>query len=230
MTSFKWKRKIGENVCKIASQKFSIDSEDRTDENSVDNVFLIPPSKRKALIPLENKTTKAKQLYDEGCILAQQERFWEALSKWEEALLLDPSNEKLYEMQSQAYLELNELIPSVKAAEKAVELKPNWWVGYQTLGRAQISLGELRMAIRNFSKSCHINPEIRELWVEDLGWTCSRLANVGDKASHSNLGLSDVKIDALLKWSRSITETMSTKNTSSATNSSTNSSSAFIPI
>jgi len=38
---------------------------------------------------------------------------------------------------------LQEVFPAVKAAEMVVKLKPMWWEGWQTLGRAQLSLGEV---------------------------------------------------------------------------------------
>ena len=37
------------------------------------------------------------------------------------------------------------MFPAVKAAQKAVELNPIWPEGRQTLGRAQLGLGELDM-------------------------------------------------------------------------------------
>lgn len=38
---------------------------------------------------------------------------------------------------------LHEVFPAVKAAEMAVQLRPLWWEGWQTLGRAQLNLGEV---------------------------------------------------------------------------------------
>ena len=38
---------------------------------------------------------------------------------------------------------LQEVFPAVQAAEMVVKLRPLWWEGWQTLGRAQLSLGEL---------------------------------------------------------------------------------------
>jgi hypothetical protein len=40
---------------------------------------------------------------------------------------------------------LNEVYPAVQAAEKTIQMNPLWWVGYQTLGRAKLGLGEVRM-------------------------------------------------------------------------------------
>lgn len=38
---------------------------------------------------------------------------------------------------------LQEVFPAVKAAEMAVKFRPLWWEGWQTLGRAQLNLGEV---------------------------------------------------------------------------------------
>lgn len=38
---------------------------------------------------------------------------------------------------------LQEVFPAVEAAEMAVKLRPLWWEGWQTLGRAQLNLGEV---------------------------------------------------------------------------------------
>ena len=37
------------------------------------------------------------------------------------------------------------MFPAVQAAKKAVELAPHWWVAHQTLGRAFLGLGEVRL-------------------------------------------------------------------------------------
>ena len=42
-------------------------------------------------------------------------------------------------------LQLGEVFPAVKCAERAVELDPTWAIGRQTLGRAQLGLGEVEM-------------------------------------------------------------------------------------
>ena len=46
---------------------------------------------------------------------------------------------------SKVLLELGELFPAVEAAEQAVKLMPTWAMAWQTLGRAQVGLGEVHM-------------------------------------------------------------------------------------
>lgn len=56
---------------------------------------------------------------------------------------------------SQVLTILHEVFPAVKAAEMAVKFRPLWWEGWQTLGRAQLNLGEVdlvNMAGKKYSK------------------------------------------------------------------------------
>ncbi|KAG1937537.1 tetratricopeptide repeat protein 33-like [Pimephales promelas] len=52
----------------------------------------------------------------------------------------------------------------------ATKLRPLWWEAWQTLGRAQISLGEVELAVRSFQVALHLHPSERLLWEEDLAW------------------------------------------------------------
>ncbi|XP_078071395.1 tetratricopeptide repeat protein 33 [Mustelus asterias] len=65
---------------------------------------------------------------------------------------------------------LNEVFQAVQAAEMAVRLNPQWWEALQTLGRAQLSLGEITMALRSFQRALHMCPAESSLWEEDLAW------------------------------------------------------------
>ncbi|KAK6188338.1 hypothetical protein SNE40_004530 [Patella caerulea] len=175
MTSFGWKRKSGQQVSKEASSSFSQDAKDDGEEvknGDVDWLTLVPNRK---IIRLEDKTGKSQRLKKEGTILAESERFWEAVKKWDEAITYTPSDATLYEMKAQALMSLNELFPALAAATKVIEMNPQWWVGYQTLGRAQLNLGEVKLAVVNFSKAVHLNPGEEELWEEDLRWSVELL-------------------------------------------------------
>lgn len=46
------------------------------------------------------------------------------------------------------------MFPSVQCAERAVQLEPQWAVARQTLGRAQLGLGELEMVTVVCKKVC----------------------------------------------------------------------------
>ncbi|XP_041042362.1 tetratricopeptide repeat protein 33 [Carcharodon carcharias] len=80
-------------------------------------------------------------------------------------------------MKAQVLKILNEVFQAVQAAEMAVRLNPQWWEALQTLGRAQLSLGEITMAhplvhqaLRSFQTALHMCPNESSLWEDDLAW------------------------------------------------------------
>ncbi|XP_071768086.1 tetratricopeptide repeat protein 33 [Centroberyx gerrardi] len=171
MASFGWKRKVGEKVSKSTVQQFEAEA-DKADavackEDEVDWVHAV---KRRREVLLEDCAAKSKRLKEEGAALAEQGRHWEAVKKWDEAIQLTPDDPLLYEMKSQVLTTLQEVFPAVKAAEMAVKLRPLWWEGWQTLGRAQLNLGEVDLAVRSFQVAIHLCPSERTLWQEDLAW------------------------------------------------------------
>ncbi|XP_065071844.1 tetratricopeptide repeat protein 33-like [Rhopilema esculentum] len=129
-------------------------------------------SKNKSLVT-ESKDAKFKRLYDEGVLLAEEERYWEAIKRWNEALEIYPVNEKLYEMKSQVLMELNEIFPAVENAKKAIHFRPDWAEGHQTLGRALLNIGELKLALRSFLTAEFLKPDAPEFWADDVKWTIS---------------------------------------------------------
>ncbi|KAL3041982.1 hypothetical protein OYC64_020030 [Pagothenia borchgrevinki] len=172
MASFGWKRKVGEKVSKTAVQQFVAEAEKPEDagprrEDEVDWLHAI---KRRKEILLEDCAAKSKRLKEEGAELAGHGRHWEAIKKLDEAIELTPDNPLLYEMKSQVLTILQEVFPAVKAAEMAVKLRPLWWEGWQTVGRAQLNLGEVDLAVRSFQVAIHLCPSERSLWQEDLEW------------------------------------------------------------
>lgn len=170
MASFGWKRKIGERVSKVTSQNFEKESADEVAAIRGDDVDWIHSIKRKKGLLLEDNTSKSKRLKEEGALLALNGRHQEAIKKWDEGIHLTPEDAALYEMKAQSLLCLQEIFPAVQAAETAVSRNPRFVEAWQTLGRAQLGLGEIAMAIRSFQIGIHICPSNRELWEEDLNW------------------------------------------------------------
>ncbi|XP_031716246.1 tetratricopeptide repeat protein 33 [Anarhichas minor] len=172
MASFGWKRKVGEKVSKSAVQQFEAEAEKTEDAGPGpgDEVDWLHAIKRRREILLEDCAAKSQRLKDEGAVLAEHGRHWEAIKKLDEAIQLTPDNPLLYEMKSQVLTILQEVFPAVKAAEMAVKFRPLWWEGWQTLGRAQLNLGEVDLAVRSFQVAIHLCPSERTLWQEDLEW------------------------------------------------------------
>ncbi|XP_068508940.1 tetratricopeptide repeat protein 33 [Syngnathus scovelli] len=94
----------------------------------------------------------------------------EAVEKWDEAIQLTPDDPLLYEMKAQVLTALREAFPAVKAAETAVKLRRGWWEAWQTLGRAQLTMGEVDLALRSFQVAVHLRPWEPALWQDDLAW------------------------------------------------------------
>ncbi|KAG5834322.1 hypothetical protein ANANG_G00260310 [Anguilla anguilla] len=172
MASFGWKRKAGEKVSKATVQLFEAEAEAEgagrgEGEDEVDWLHAI---KRRREVLLDDCATKSKRLKDEGALLAEQGRQWEAIKRWDEAIQLTPEDAGLYEMKAQVLTSLQEVFQAVQAAEMAVKLRPLWWEAWQTLGRAQLGLGEVDLAVRSFQVAIHLCPTERPLWEEDLCW------------------------------------------------------------
>ncbi|XP_061589289.1 LOW QUALITY PROTEIN: tetratricopeptide repeat protein 33 [Cololabis saira] len=170
MASFGWKRKAGEKVSQTAVQQFEAEAEKAADGPSQEDVDWLGAIKRRREVLLEDCGQKSQRLKGEGVQLAEQGRHWEAIKKWDEAIHLTPDNPQLYEMKSQVLTILHEVFPAVKAAEMAVKFHPLWWEGWQTLGRAQLNLGEVDLAVRSFQMAIHLCPSENTLWQEDLKW------------------------------------------------------------
>ncbi|XP_036386030.1 tetratricopeptide repeat protein 33 [Megalops cyprinoides] len=174
MASFGWKRKVGEKVSKAAVQLFEAEAETEAEgavhEPDNDEVDWLHAIKRRREALLEDCAAKSKRLKDEGALLAEEGRHWEAIKRWDEAIQLTPEDAALYEMKSQVLTLLQEVFPAVQAAETAMKLRPLWWEAWQTLGRAQLSLGEVDLAVRSFQVAIHLCPSERPLWEEDLSW------------------------------------------------------------
>lgn len=172
MQSFGWKRKAG--LSKPRPSVFSGD--DNEDDSARDlEVDWLATSKRPKVVELEDVKARARRLSNEGVTLAESERWWTAIGRWNAALDLTPDDHTIHEMLSQAYMQVGEVYPALRAAQQAIALLPNWWVGLQTLGRAQLGLGEVEMAVKTFSRAVHLCPDQQELWREDLLWASGLL-------------------------------------------------------
>ena len=103
MTSFGWKRKRG--LTSSAAAMFTEDGEYEEGAGfEEDDVDWFSAAKRRRTILLEDSIAKSKRLMEEGVILAENERYWQAVKHWDDALQLTPNSAVLYEMKSQVLL------------------------------------------------------------------------------------------------------------------------------
>jgi len=118
-----------------------------------------------------------QQSYDRGCDLAGAGQFAAALTCFDTALRLlgidgagGAASEgasmrraaSLHDMRSQVLLGLDRDFEAVQAAERATHLAPDWAEGWLGLGRAQLNLGEPRLAVASLTEALELEPALAE--------------------------------------------------------------------
>ena len=87
MANFQWKRKIPSNCASSRSRLFN-DTND--DEDDVGEDFdWVAVAKKKKLEALEDNKALFARLKQEGILLAEAGKFWQAITNWDRALSLD---------------------------------------------------------------------------------------------------------------------------------------------
>merc|ERR1711908_239585 len=118
---------------------------------------------------LEDTAAKSRRLSSEAALLAESERFAEAMQRWEEALLFtEVASERaaIYEQIAQVLLVLARDFDAVQTAEKAVELRPDWSCAHLTLGRCRLNFGELHGGIAALRRAAELDPHDEETAAE----------------------------------------------------------------
>eukprot|EP01047_Picozoa_sp_COSAG01_P051384 COSAG01_NODE_5298_length_4352_cov_3.291089_3_plen_304_part_00 len=96
------------------------------------------------------------RLQEEGNQLAEAGQLRGALSKFRSAAALEPGSAVLQELQAQVWMGLGEWWQAVQAAERATQRDPQFGEGWVTLARAQLNLGEFRMAVASFERGASL--------------------------------------------------------------------------
>lgn len=104
MTTFGWKRKstLSSSAAAVFTDESKIGYDPETNEVE-EGVDWLSAAKRRRLILLEDSIAKSKRLREEGALLAENERYWEAIKYWDEAIQLTPDSAVLHEMKSQVW-------------------------------------------------------------------------------------------------------------------------------
>lgn len=82
--------------------------------------------------------------------------FVRALSKWDEALSLDPTNPVLQELKAQVLMELGEDDMALECALQAISNAPTWTEAHLTLGRVYLNSGLLDQARVTFKNALQL--------------------------------------------------------------------------
>eukprot|EP00730_Choanoeca_flexa_P016101 TRINITY_DN7544_c0_g1_i1.p1 TRINITY_DN7544_c0_g1~~TRINITY_DN7544_c0_g1_i1.p1 ORF type:complete len:207 (+),score=35.14 TRINITY_DN7544_c0_g1_i1:91-711(+) len=152
--SFAFKTKAPRNV----AEEFKAQDEDDSDAEEID--LAVQLSKGQA-IALEDAATKINRLKSEGVVLAEAEKYRQAIARWQEAVNLKPTGRTaagLWEMIAQAHLCDNDSFAAIQSAEKAVAMSEDWYQGHWTLARAQLQFGEITMAVERFRRARTLAP------------------------------------------------------------------------
>lgn len=102
-------------------------------------------------------------LKDKGNAALAENKLDEAIKFYTEAIQLDDKNAVLYSNRSAAYAKGNNYALSLKDAEKAIELKPNWGKAFSRKGTALAYLGRLDEAIETYEKGIELDPSNTQL-------------------------------------------------------------------
>lgn len=102
MTSFGWKRKAKLQTSVDVSFEVGGSKDEEVDVDQAEIEWL-HSAKRPRLTGLEDSAAKSKRLQNEGALLAENERYWEAIKYWDEAIQLTPKVAALHEMKSQVH-------------------------------------------------------------------------------------------------------------------------------
>lgn len=108
------------------------------------------PESKKAVT--EADKAKAEGLKAEGNRAIGAKDYDIAISKYSEAIALNPYNVVYYSNRAAAYTSANQLEKAVEDAEKAIELDPSFTKAYSRLGLAQYNLGNSVAAMKAYEK------------------------------------------------------------------------------
>ena len=105
----------------------------------------------------DRATAVATLCREKGCILAEEGKMNEALTKWQEGLFFCPNDHLLHELTAQGLLSLDRNLLALKSALRAVDICPDWTEGLLTLARTQREIGELEASRETYSRVLEVD-------------------------------------------------------------------------
>ena len=99
MSNFKWKKSSRVQVKRSFAAAFEDQGEDGEEELS--GSLAVPAAKREPLLHLEDPETRFRRLKAEGIALAGEERFWQAIHTWNQALEIHGEDAGVLDMKCQ---------------------------------------------------------------------------------------------------------------------------------
>eukprot|EP00198_Chlamydomonas_reinhardtii_P002533 XP_001691869.1 HSP70-HSP90 organizing protein [Chlamydomonas reinhardtii] len=147
---------------------------------------------------------------EKGNTAFKEQRYPEAVQAYQEALkrgppAVNPEAYKLYSNLAACYTKLGAYPEGVKAADKCIELKPDFAKGYSRKGTLQYFMKEYDKAIETYNKGLELEPDSTELQeglqraVEAISRFASGQASAEEVKERQARSLSDPDIQNILK-------------------------------
>ena len=108
----------------------------------------------------------ADELRAEGNNLFMQKNYVDAITCYSEALNLNKNDERLYSNRSGAFAALHQFEQAESDARKTIELKPNWFRGYERLAKALAGQKLYQEAIPALEQALELEPSKQDLQKE----------------------------------------------------------------
>ena len=102
--------------------------------------------------------SEADEHFRKGVELQEQERFQEAVAKYNEAIRLDPQSDVAYYGRGNAYYDLGQFEPAIQDFDEAVRLHPQRARPYYSRGNAYLSLGQFQRGIKDLDEAIRLDP------------------------------------------------------------------------
>uniref|UniRef100_A0A3P9JFE2 LON peptidase N-terminal domain and ring finger 3 n=1 Tax=Oryzias latipes TaxID=8090 RepID=A0A3P9JFE2_ORYLA len=126
---------------------------------------------------------RAGRLRREGNGLYAERRMEAALDKYNQAVLLAPTDHILFSNRSQIHSSLKNFEKALRDAETACRLRPHWSRGHVRKAQALVSLGRTDEALREYLVSLSIEPDCKLAKTEALKLLSNFLSPVTDQVS-----------------------------------------------
>jgi tetratricopeptide (TPR) repeat protein len=91
--------------------------------------------------------------------------FWEAISEFEEAIILNPKDSDIYNSLAFAYLAVGKYDEAITVSEKAIRLNPDYADYQNNLGMAYLKKDRCKKAAEQFQRAIRINPNYAEAYL-----------------------------------------------------------------
>lgn len=107
--------------------------------------------------PTDEEIEKASELRSEGAAHFSEQRYQDAISSYEKAIELNPTNALFYAKRGQAYLKLNKPNACIRDCNRALELNCDSAAAYKYRGRAYRLLGNWELAAKDLRQAVNID-------------------------------------------------------------------------